>query len=152
VPLQGGTAAPVAAEAPNAWEFAFSPNGRWLAYHDVVHGHPELFVKDLRGRQRIQISRRGGFQAIWSGDSRKLFYTSYGATYNVTTLDTIGTLPRVLTRDIIFPDSLFKSTIKSWDAHPDGKQFVVTRDLGTGPSLKVIENFPTLVRRKLARN
>jgi Tol biopolymer transport system component/predicted Ser/Thr protein kinase len=62
-----------------------SPDGRWLAFTMVLSGGPEVFVQPFdRPGERVQISRSGGFGAIWRADSRELYYEDGNALMAVT--------------------------------------------------------------------
>jgi Tol biopolymer transport system component len=62
-----------------------SPDGRWLAFTMVLSGGAEVFVQPFdRPGERVQISRGGGFGAIWRADSRELYYEGAGALMAVT--------------------------------------------------------------------
>ena len=57
-----------------------SPDGRWLAFTLVLSSGAEVFVQPFdRPGQRVQVSRGGGFGAVWRADSRELFYESAGS-------------------------------------------------------------------------
>jgi serine/threonine protein kinase len=53
-----------------------SPDGRWLAYASDATGHMEVYVQSLAEGEplRTRISDKGGFNPIWRGDTRELFY------------------------------------------------------------------------------
>jgi len=60
------------APAPQA---RVSPDRRWLAFTMVMSGGAEVFVQPFdRPGERVQISRTGGFGAVWRGDGRELYY------------------------------------------------------------------------------
>jgi Tol biopolymer transport system component len=62
-----------------------SPDGRWLAFTLVLSGGAEVFVQPFdRPGERVQISRSGGFGAIWRADSRELYYEGADALMAVT--------------------------------------------------------------------
>lgn len=152
VPLDGAPIVPFITESPAPYIVRFSPNGRWVSYHAAEGSDSAtVFVRSLHGDGRVQIPPSGGYQARWSGDSRRLFYRT-GTSFRVATLDIDGPLPRVLRDDSVFADASLARSIASFDVHPDGHRFAVTRDVTVGArtTLKVIENVGTLVRRKLA--
>lgn len=68
-----------------------SPDGRWLAFTMVLSGGAEVFVQPFdRAGERVQISRRGGFGAVWRGDSRELYYEGRDGLMAVTIGDERG--------------------------------------------------------------
>ena len=56
---------------------AFSPDGRWLAYHSNESGIYEVYVRPFPGPGgRWQISTSGGIRPVWSRDGRELLFLS----------------------------------------------------------------------------
>jgi hypothetical protein len=51
-----------------------SPDNRWLAYVSDESGRQEVYVRDLHGTGRVQVSREGGGEPVWSHDGRELFF------------------------------------------------------------------------------
>jgi serine/threonine-protein kinase len=51
-----------------------SPNGRWLAYQSDETSRHEIYVRDLQGSGRWQISTTGGEEPRWSPDGRELYF------------------------------------------------------------------------------
>ncbi len=54
----------------------FSPDGRWIAYKSNETGGSEIYVRSTEGPGKWQISDGGGWQPMWSGDGKTLFYRS----------------------------------------------------------------------------
>jgi serine/threonine-protein kinase len=54
----------------------FSPDGWWIAYRSNETGDSEIYVRSTRGPGKWQISDGGGWQPLWSGDERTLFFRS----------------------------------------------------------------------------
>ena len=54
----------------------FSPDGRWIAYLSNETGGAEIYVRSTQGPGKWQISDGGGWQPLWSGDGRTLFFRS----------------------------------------------------------------------------
>lgn len=63
----------------NEEEGTLSTDGRWLAYTSNETGRPEVYVKDLEGGARWQVSSAAGFEPRWSRDGRKIFFRTTGA-------------------------------------------------------------------------
>jgi hypothetical protein len=73
--LVDGTSTPMVAGRNNQNSSAVSPDGRWLAYQSDEGGHPEIYVRDLKGAGgRSQVSTAGGEEPHWSADGRQIFY------------------------------------------------------------------------------
>jgi Tol biopolymer transport system component len=55
----------------------YSPDGRWLAYESDETGINEIYVRPANcGGAKMQVSTGGGRAAVWSKDSRELFFQS----------------------------------------------------------------------------
>jgi Tol biopolymer transport system component len=57
-------------------EGQFSPDGRWIAYRSNETGEAEIYVRSTQGPGKWQISDGGGWQPLWSGHGRTLFFRS----------------------------------------------------------------------------
>jgi Tol biopolymer transport system component/tRNA A-37 threonylcarbamoyl transferase component Bud32 len=64
------------ASGANEFATAVSPSGQWLAYNSDETGRSEIWVHDLTGGARFQVTSAGGQEPHWSGDGRQLFYAS----------------------------------------------------------------------------
>ena len=144
---------PLISEAPNPYNLAISPDGKWLAYTAAGgKGRAATFVQPLLGGgSRVRISPGEGFNPRWTANGQKLIYSTDGPGRQVATLDLSGKLPRVRRTTSLFHNRSFARDISSFDAHPTEERFVITKDLGRPPELKLITNFPALVREKLAQ-
>ena len=60
--------------AANEAVAAPSPDGRWVAYVSDESGKDEVYLRDARGAGRVQVSRDGGVEPVWSRDGRELFF------------------------------------------------------------------------------
>ncbi len=72
----GSSAEPSSLVATDADEYAaaISADGRWLAYQSNETGRYEVYVRDLEGGGRWQVSTLGGEEPHWSHDGRELYY------------------------------------------------------------------------------
>jgi Tol biopolymer transport system component len=132
----GGDSAntPLVATAANEYAPRFSPDGRWLAYTSDESGRPEVYVQAYPANgQRVQISTEGGNQAVWSADSRRVFYRS-GSAFMVADVATSGSSLSVVARRKLFEGSYYgadpTATSATYDVSPDGHRFLVGRALG----------------------
>ena len=87
--LKGDREAKRIVSVPSAYGGAISPNGRWLAYESRESGRSEVYVKELSGPGKWQISSEGGFRPRWSADGRELFFRS-GTFTGESTLMSVG--------------------------------------------------------------
>jgi WD40 repeat protein len=151
IPFGGGT--PIAllegAEVPSALNV--SPNGKWIAYESRETRQHEVYIRSFpSGSAKVQVSTEGGDDPKWSVDGRKLFYRK-DKEFRVATLDLSGAAPRVVRTGVLFANrDLAERPISSYSVHPDGKHFVVTRPVGDGARLVIVENWIAEVRAKLA--
>ncbi|MGE0446342.1 MAG: TolB family protein [Vicinamibacterales bacterium] len=106
---------------------AISPDGRWLAYKSDENGRFEIWVQPIDGGTRVQVTRGGGSNPVWSGDGREIFYDDGDGLFVV---DVIGDAeltfgqPRGLpVRGIEQSGSLRRQ----WNVMPDGRFLVMVR-------------------------
>jgi Tol biopolymer transport system component len=110
-----------------------SPNGRWLAYRSDETGTFEIYVEPFPGPgAKIPVSIGGGNEAVWSLDSRELFYLDNGGTMMAARI-TGEAVPQVSERAALFSAAPFRSAGVSAHQHhvaPDGR-FLMMRVPGT---------------------
>jgi len=54
---------------------AFSPDGKWVAYHCDESGTNEIYVRSFPDSgAKVQISNGGGYHAVWSHKGKQLFF------------------------------------------------------------------------------
>ena len=69
------SARPFLNTAANETSFAFSPDGRWIAYVSDAGGRNEVFVASRTDPAKaVQVSLGGGTEPLWRRDSAELFY------------------------------------------------------------------------------
>lgn len=125
---------------------ALSPDGRWLAYTSDESGRFEVYVRSIDdGGGRVQISRNGGQEPMWSRDGRELFYLtaeapamrySIGSVATPTSTSMVAVRleftpePRVSSRTSLFDASDFTlaSPHANYDVTPDGA-FIYVRTI-----------------------
>jgi eukaryotic-like serine/threonine-protein kinase len=115
-----------------------SPDGRWLAYTSDEPGRDEIYVRpypELDGG-KWQVSTYGGDSALWSPDGRELFYRNGdeamvvavrpGQAFN-------NDSPKTLFRGTHVAASFVPHLLEfsPWDIHPDGKRFLMMKDVGS---------------------
>jgi serine/threonine-protein kinase len=135
---------------------SLSPDGRWLAYISDETGRYEVYVRpfpDTRVTKR-QVSLNGGFAPRWSRDGRELFFVD-----ETTTLFAVPIIPGPVfapgSPKRLFNAFAFNAQGASYDVHPDGKRFLMTRAAGAGAQqrdqLVIVENFFEELRTKVPR-
>ncbi|HTI04224.1 MAG TPA: protein kinase [Gemmatimonadales bacterium] len=130
------TDTPVVATAANEYAPRFSPDGHWLAYTSDESGRPEVYVRPYpENGPRVQVSTEGGNQAVWSGDSRHVFYRS-GPAFMAADVAASGSSLSVIARRKLFEGNYYgadpTALAATYDVSPDGRSFVVGRTLGEG--------------------
>jgi serine/threonine-protein kinase len=129
VGLDGRAApAPVLQSRFNLNHASASPAGGWLAYDsDESGGRPEVYLQsypDL-GRERHQVSTKGGTEPRWTRGGRELVYLAGDSVFAVSVNPTSGETGR--------PTALFGFPYHpegwSWtyDAAPDGSRFLMVK-------------------------
>jgi serine/threonine-protein kinase len=121
-------------------EPAFSPDGRWLAYHSNETGVLEVYVRPYPGPGgKWQISNGGGVAPKWSRDGKELFYrTISNSKINVVTYTASGDSFRAGKPQLWSPGEFTdRGTTYNFDLHPDGKRFAVLKAPGAGQTATV---------------
>ena len=112
---------------------SLSPDGKWLAYNSTETGRPEVYVRSFPDMgNRSQVSIDGGMEPIWSPRGNELFYRS-GEKFIAAEVRTAPSF-EVIRRTTLFsardygdPDG----TYQDYDVSPDGRSFVMVRNLNT---------------------
>ncbi|HEV7551236.1 MAG TPA: protein kinase [Candidatus Angelobacter sp.] len=132
VPSSGGEPVPVPLDAKgDVSNGQISPDGKWLAYASNESGNWEVYVTtfpDAAGKW--QVSRGGGTEPRWRGDTREMFYIGTTGTMMAVPISTESTfstgtvvpLFQVYGRAPISSTDLF-----TYDVNRDGKRFLVNR-------------------------
>ena len=76
VPLEGdGTPQPFLETEFDEDDGAFSPDGRWIAYHSDETGVPVVYVQAFPDPgEKFRVSTGGGVQPRWAADMSEMFY------------------------------------------------------------------------------
>jgi eukaryotic-like serine/threonine-protein kinase len=125
---------------------AISPDGRWLAYVSNESGRAEVYVRgfpDMAGR--YQVSLEGGTEPAWSPRGGELFYRN-GPALIAARLETKAGV-EVLHRSTLFADPAYVTdlTHRVYDVMPDGRRFVLVRNLtGTSHLTVTLNRFQNL--------
>jgi serine/threonine-protein kinase len=114
-----------------------SPDGRWMAYVSNESGKDEIYVRPFPdvNKGRWQVSTSGGNTPLWSPNGRELFYRN-GDSFTAVAVEAGQTFKCGK------PEPLFRGTYSSlsirnghtWDIHPDGKRFLMMKEVGNTPS------------------
>jgi serine/threonine protein kinase/Tol biopolymer transport system component len=108
-----------------------SPDGKWVAYASDESGNWEIYVTSFPGAAgKWQLSRGGGGEPRWRGDSKEIFYIAPGGMLMAVSVNsangfatgTPAPLFQVYGRAPISSTDVF-----SYDVTKDGKRFLVNR-------------------------
>jgi len=109
---------------------AFSPDGRWLAYHANESGQWEVYVRPFPGPGgKWQVSAGGGTHPTWSRSRKELFYKAADGTLMVSAYAAEGDSfraenPRQWSSGRVQRRGQISRT---FDVHPDGQRFAVLK-------------------------
>ncbi len=124
----GRAAEPLLRSPANEVQPRLSPNGRWLAYASDETGTWEVYARGIDETQgKWQLSRGGGTQPFWRGDSRELYYVGLDGVLNVVSITGDRTLQAAT------PQPLFQTTLPnalapfrtSYAVSQDGQRFLL---------------------------
>src|SRR5437763_16219752 len=69
-----------------------SPDGKWVAYESDESGSWEIYVTTFPGAAgKWQVSRGGGTEPRWRGDSKGIFYLGPSGVRTAVPVSTLGT-------------------------------------------------------------
>ena len=144
---------PLVADPADTYGASVSPDGRWMAYHSDETARPEIYVREMAGTGRWQVSSAGGEEPHWSKDGRELYFRS-GNRMMAASVDTRSTFqsgtPRLLFEGVY---NLRSDTLRSYDVDPVTGRFLMIRppeaDLAP-PSIRVTLNWFDELRRLVA--
>jgi Tol biopolymer transport system component len=135
---------------------AFSPDGRWLAYHSNESGIYQVYVRPFPGPGgKWQISSLGGIIPKWSHNGKELFYRAADNKIMVATYSASGDSFHADKPQLWSPSQFSDSGASfNFDLHPDGKRFAVLKSPGTEQipavnKVSFIFNFFDELRRKV---
>jgi serine/threonine-protein kinase len=112
----------------------FSPDGRFVSYVSDETGRNEVYVRDFpKGRNRWQVSVRGGGSPRWSRSGRELFYS---VDAKLMAAPVTSTSPfRTGGPALLFENRA--TGFLQFDRAPDGKRFLILEKPPGEPPLSV---------------
>ncbi len=125
-----------------------SPDDHWVAYASDESGRVEVYARPFPGPgARIQISAAGGQEPQWSHDGRTLFYR-LGRLLIAADLSLNGGLSvngrrQILDNATVALDGL----VRGYDVSPDGKHFLMVRNVNQQVSTVVVHGWANELRR-----
>ncbi|HZQ17153.1 MAG TPA: protein kinase [Terriglobales bacterium] len=133
---RSGNAVPFLKGAGNQGNGMFSPDGKWVAYASDESGTWEVYVTTFPGAAgKWQVSRGGGTEPRWRGDSKEIFYLAPGGIMTAVPVSTEGMFSTG-TPAALFQfhgrASISSTDVFSYDVSKDGKRFLVNRYVKPG--------------------
>ena len=119
-----------------------SPDGHYVAYVSSDSGAQEIYVRDLSGAHRWQISPNGGVGPRWSRSGKELFYVEQSKFVSVP----IATHPAFTpgTPTVLFERPYLRaltganvSPFPEYDVSPDAQRFIVLDRPPAEPPLSI---------------
>jgi len=125
--LDSGTARPYIDTPFSEAGGRLSPNGSWVAYTSNETGRDEVYVQAFpTPGQRTLVSVGGGFDPVWRGDGRELYYFRDEQLIAASLAPGApGRPPVVRSRTPLFRTPYAHVANANYDASPEGEQFVV---------------------------
>ena len=118
-----------------------SPDGRWIAYVSDESGASEVYVRPFPevNKGKAQVSTSGGDSPLWSPDARELYYRSGDAVMMVPVESGPAFKPGKAT--VLFQGTYsgtgVVSQVSLWDISPDGKRFLMMKEIATEAPRKI---------------
>ena len=132
----------------SAWGSAVSPDGRYLTFSTDESGRFEVWVHEIRGTFRQQISTEGGVETVWCGQCGEVFYRNGNRIFasRVTRGPHIQFEPP---RQVFIAEEFVDTPGKSFDVSSDGERLYYVRRM-TPPhrtTIHVVQNWHEELRR-----
>ncbi|HEX7796832.1 MAG TPA: protein kinase [Vicinamibacterales bacterium] len=144
----------IVATPANETSAVISPDGRWLAYVSDASGPNEIFVRDVSGGGRWQVSSAGGEEPRWSASGHELYFRR-GTQLLAVSVEAGAQFhpgePRVVVEGIY---NLRSGSLMSYDVDPTRERFLMIRpanssEISPMTSLRVVLNWFTDLRSKM---
>jgi hypothetical protein len=137
---------------------AFSPDGRWVAYHSNETGQSEVYVRPFippgstgtgaaRAGGQWQISTAGGIHATWRADGRELYYLSPKGEMVSASITTTGDSLVAGAPEVLFPTRIVlggedAQQGRQYEVAPDGRFLInMELDVDAGAPIMLIQNW-----------
>lgn len=129
---------PLLAEPYNEYNPRISPDGKLIAYVTNRTGRDEIYVRALQGSgPEVQVSVDGGGEPVWAANSRELFYRNRPVRWMMSARLADGPRLDIVRRDSLFRDTYVPYSQTTYDVFPDGKEFVMLRNVESAQAAKI---------------
>jgi hypothetical protein len=135
---------------------AFSPDGRWVAYHSNESGRNEVYVRpfvppsrdasaDKPGGQ-WQVSTASGIHPVWRPDGTALYYLSPAGEMMAVPITVAGDTLEPGAPVMLFPTRIVGGGVdtqigRQYDVAPDGRFLINTELPGDAAPITLIQNW-----------
>jgi Tol biopolymer transport system component len=131
LPASGKPAVPFVKSTSSVTNGMISPDGKWAAYASDESGSWEIYVTTFPGAAgKWQVSRGGGTEPRWRGDSKEIFYLGPSGMLTAVPVSTLGTFASgspVPLFQFHGRAAISSTDVFSYDVSKDGKRFLVNR-------------------------
>jgi hypothetical protein len=118
---------------------AFSPDGRWVAYHSDETDTDEVYVRRFPGGEnRLRISTAGGEDPAWRADGQALYFMQGAAILEVEFDPETGSVANARTVADANLGTRFNFSISPVDGRPLVRTVADMSAASSGPSLEVV--------------
>ena len=123
-----GERRPLAVTPFDERSLTLSPDGRWLAYVSDASGRPEVYVRAVADSpDRSQVTPGGGDEPRWDRTGSALYYRNADTLFKVVIQPGHRFSPGA--RQALFTGSFVTDLRSGYDVSPDGRRFVLLREL-----------------------
>ena len=129
-PANGSAGKQYTASVADETSARISPDEHWVAYTSNESGRSEVYLDSYPRRgQRMLVSKDGGFDPVWRGDGRELYYWQNNALVALPVGSSNGkTPPSIGAATVLFHAGYHRAINTMYDAAPDGSRFVIVQD------------------------
>ncbi|MEQ1580768.1 MAG: TIR domain-containing protein [Steroidobacteraceae bacterium] len=150
VPMTGEPTPSVFLQTPFRETYAaFSPDGRWVAYHSNESGRNEVYVRpfvvpgatDNTAVGQLQVSTAGGITPMWAPGGKELYYLNPAGDMMAAPITVTGTALQPGAPVKLFPSRIMGGGVdrqlgRQYDVAPDGR-FLINTEVDGGDAAPI---------------
>jgi Tol biopolymer transport system component len=142
-----GKPIPYSPNSFNQYNARFSPDTRWVVFQSDESGKFEIYIDSFpESRGKIRISTGGGMLPRWTSNGREVYYVSADSKLMSVKLDLVDGVFRPSGPQALFPVHVTDSGADPLIASPDGKRFLMMQWSDKISPLRMIVNWPALLK------
>jgi len=149
--LPDGKPEPLLVESYQEMRGAISPDGKYLAYQSTETGENEVYLRELQGGGKWQVSVNGGRCPLWKGDGKEIYYSSPNFDLMEVPISyaggvEIGTPTKLFTQRFFIQGT---NTLNSYAVTNDGQKFyfLSPTEEGVAAEFIVVQNWPEELKK-----